>query len=181
MQQYQAPAFLMKPYTPDSMRQVLIAKLKLQTTPAQFRALRQTRLAHRDALNDISRYACERGRMSNTLSNKVSLQDGTYQEIRAHFVLPAQKACSAPRQVGATYKALWIRAKANAEAHQAGERNRGLDQPAKYVSPTLTYQLGHDYSFKTEQRLRLLALDGRVVFPLQRRREARRPHLARRV
>jgi transposase len=29
----------------------------------------------------------------------------------------------------------------------------------------LTYQLGHDYSFKTEQRVSILTLDGRVVMP----------------
>src|SRR5262245_33644505 len=118
----------------DSMQQVLTAKLKLQTTPEQFRALRTTQLAYRDALNDVSRYAFAHGRMSN----KVGLQEGAYQEIRARFGLPAQMACSAPRQAGATYKALWTRAKANAEARQAGrtkKRYKGLDQAPKYVSP----------------------------------------------
>ncbi len=78
------------------MQQIMTAKLKLHTTPEQFRALRATQLAYRDALNYISRYAFAHGKMSN----KVGLQDGTYQEIRARFGLPAQMACSAPRQVG---------------------------------------------------------------------------------
>jgi IS605 OrfB family transposase len=146
------------------MQQIMTAKLKLQTTPEQFRALRATQLAYRDALNYVSRYAFEHGKMSN----KVSLQEGTYQEIRARFGLPAQMACSVPRQVGATYKTLWTRAKANAEARKAGrtkKRYKGLDQAPKYVSPTLTYLLGHDYSVKTEQRVSILTLDGRVVVP----------------
>ena len=55
------------------MKQVLTAKLKLLTTPEQFKALRQTQLAYRDALNHVSRYAFAHGKMSN----KVKLQDGT--------------------------------------------------------------------------------------------------------
>ena len=142
----------------------LTAKLKLQTTPEQFRALRQTQLAYRNALNFVSRYSFAHGKMSN----KVGLQDGTYLDIRTRFGLPAQLACSVPRQVGATYKTLWTKVKANAAARKAGQtkkRYKGLDQPPKYVSPTLTYQLGHDYSFKTEHRVSLLTLEGRVIVP----------------
>jgi putative transposase len=140
----------------------LTAKLKLHTTPEQFSALRQTQLAYRDALNYVSRYAFAHGK----LSNKVSLQEGTYQDIRSRFGLPAQMACSVPRQVGATYKTLWTKVKANAAARNVGhtkKRYKGLDQPPKYVSPTLTYQLGHDYSFKTEQQVSILTLGGRVI------------------
>ncbi len=39
------------------MKQVITAKLKLLTTAEQFKALRQTQLAYRDALNAVSRYA----------------------------------------------------------------------------------------------------------------------------
>jgi putative transposase len=144
------------------MHTVLTAKLKLYTTPDQFRALRATQLAYRDALNYVSRYAFAHGKMSN----KVGLQDGTYQDIRSRFGLPAQMACSVPRQVGATYKALWTKLKANAAARAAGhtkKRYRGLNQPPKYVAPTLTYQLGHDYGFKTGQQVSILTLEGRVV------------------
>jgi putative transposase len=52
----------------------MTAKLTLHATPEQFRALRQTQLAYRDALNYVSRYAFEHGKMSN----KVGLQEGTY-------------------------------------------------------------------------------------------------------
>lgn len=85
------------------MKTVITAKLKLQATPAQFQLLRATQLSYRDALNHVSRYAFAHGKMSNA----VRLQEGTYQEIRTRFHLPSQMACSVPRQVGATYKALW--------------------------------------------------------------------------
>src|SRR5215471_10698565 len=146
------------------MKQVITAKLKLQATSEQFRALRTTQLAYRDALNYVSRYAYEHGKMSN----KVGLQDGTYAELRARYHIPAQMACSVPRQVGATYKALWTKVKQNAAQRKAGitkKRYKGLDQAPKYVSPTLTYQLGHDYSFKTGNRVSILTLDGRAIIP----------------
>jgi len=144
------------------MKATLTAKLKLHTDPAQFAALRNTQLAYRDGLNYVSRYAFEHGKMSN----KVRLQEGTYDEIRARYHIPAQMACSIPRQVGATYKALWTKVKQNNAARKAGltkKRYKGLDQPPKYVSPTLTYQLGHDYWFKSDQQVSILTLDGRVI------------------
>jgi len=146
------------------MKVTLTAKLKLHTDAQQFQALRKTQLAYRDGLNYVSRYAFEHGK----LSNKVRLQDATYAELRARYHIPAQMACSIPRQVGATYKALWTKAKQNAAQRRAGvtkKRYKGLDQPPKYVSPTLTYQLGHDYSFKTAQQVSILTLDGRVIVP----------------
>src|SRR5260221_9228792 len=142
-------------YLTQVMKTTLTAKLKLQTTPDQFQALRHTQLAYRDALNYVSQYAYEHGKMSN----KVKLQDGTYRQIRTRYQIPAQMACSIPRQVGATYKTLWTRAKQNAAQRKAGvtkKRYKGLDHPPKYVSPTLTYQLGHDYSVKTAQRVSIL-------------------------
>ena len=144
------------------MKTVITAKLKLHTTPEQFQALRTTQLAYRDALNYVSRYAFEHGKMSN----RVALQDGTYHEVRARFHLPSQMACSVPRQVGATYKTLWTKVKQNAAHRKAGrtkKRYRGLDKPPKYVSPTLTYQHRKDYSFKRDQRVSILTLDGRVI------------------
>jgi putative transposase len=139
----------------------LTATLKLHTTPQQFAQLRATQLAYRDALNYVSRYSFEHGK----ISNKVALQEGTYYEIRTRFKLPAQMACSVPRQVGATYKGLWTKVKQNAQARMDGrtkKRYKGLDQPPKYVSPTLEYHLGHDYSFKQEQRVSVLTLQGRI-------------------
>jgi putative transposase len=65
-------------------------------------------------------------------------------------------ACSIPRQVGATYKGLWTKVKKNAAMRKAGltkKRYKGLDAAPRYVAPTLEYQLGHDYGFKTESRV----------------------------
>ncbi len=146
------------------MKTVITAKLKLLTSPAQFQALRHTQLAYRDALNYVSTYAFEHGKMSN----RVALQDGTYDEVRARFHLPSQMACSVPRQVGATYKTLWTKVKQNAAHRESGQtkkRYKGLDQPPKYVSPTLTYQHRKDYSFKREQHVSILTLSGRVIVP----------------
>src|SRR5690242_17241008 len=86
-------------------------------------------------------------------------------QLRSRYRLPSQMACSVPRQVGATYKTLWTKVKTNAQARQDGrtkKRYKGLDQPPKYVSPTLAYQYGKDYSFKKNQHISLLTLDGRV-------------------
>src|SRR6266849_669901 len=120
------------------MKTVITAKLKLQTTPDQFQALRTTQLAYRDALNCVSRYAFEHGKMSSGRA----LQRDCYEEIRARHKLPAQMACNVPRQVGATYKALWTKVKQNAAHRKTGQtkkRYKGLDKAPKYVSPTMTY------------------------------------------
>src|SRR3989454_9405835 len=147
-----------------SMKQIIMAKLKLHPTPEQFMALRRTQLAYRDALNDVSRHAFEQGK----ISNQVRLQKETYAQIRALYHLPAQMACNVPRQVGATYKTLWKKVKQNAALRQAGKtkkRYKGLDQAPKYISPTLTYNYKYDYSFKQQQQVSVLTLDGRVLVP----------------
>jgi hypothetical protein len=124
------------------MNTILTAKLTLHTMPEQLRALRATQLAYRDALNFVSRYAFVHGKMSN----KVGLQDGTYVDIRLRFGLPTQMACSVPCQVGAAYKTLWTKVRANAVARAAGrtkKRYKGLDQPPKFIPPALAYQAAH--------------------------------------
>jgi putative transposase len=144
------------------MQQTITAKLKLKTTPEQYEALRRTQLAYRDALNYVSRYSFEQGKLSSARR----LQQGIYNEIRVQFRLPSQLACSVIRQVAATYKGLWTKLKRNIEHRRAKitrKRFKGLEKPPKYVSPTLTYVYGHDYSFKTGQRVSVLALGGRVI------------------
>ncbi|WP_201387001.1 RNA-guided endonuclease TnpB family protein [Ktedonobacter sp. SOSP1-85] len=146
------------------MKQTITAKLKLQTDPTQFVALRETQLAYRDALNYVSHYSFAHGKTSN----RRALQHACYDEIRLLFGLPAQMACNVPRQVGATYKTLWTKARHNAQARKAGwtrKRFKGLDQPPKYVSPTLTYNYLRDYGFKQEQQVSILTLQGRIVVP----------------
>jgi len=146
------------------MKQIITAKLKLHTDPQQFVQLRQTQLAYRDALNYVSRYAFDQGKMSSGQA----LQRDCYDKIRSQYHLPAHMACNVPRQVGATYKGLWTKVKKNAQARQAGwtkKRYKGLDQAPKYVSPTLTYNYGYDYSFKRNQQVSVLTLLGRVIVP----------------
>ncbi len=145
-----------------SMKQIMTAKLKLHTTPEQFQALRQTQLAYRDALNAVSRYAFEHGKMS---SGRV-LQRECYDDIRVRYHLPAQMACNVPRQVAATYKGLWTKVKKNAADRSKGltkKRYQGLDQAPKYVSPTLTYNFHRDYSLKEKQQVSILTLSGREI------------------
>src|SRR6266567_4503815 len=144
------------------MKQFITAKLKLQIDVAQFQALRQTQLAYRDALNHVSRYSFEHGKMSN----QIRLRDETYYEIRALYKLPAQMATNVPRQVGATYKTLWTKVKNNTKARKAGltkKRYKGLDKAPKYVSPTLTYNYQRDYSLKPDHQVSILTLEGRVI------------------
>jgi putative transposase len=144
----------------------ITAKLKLKTTPEQFQLLRQTQLAYRDALNYVSAYSFAHGKTSNSKR----LQKETYTNVRAQYGLPAQMACSVPRQVGATYKSLWTKARKHAEARRLGHTKRrfkGLDTAPHYVSPTLMYVYGHDYTLKTEQRVSLLTRAGRVIVPYQ--------------
>jgi predicted transposase len=146
------------------MKQVISAKLKLHTTPDQFQALRQTQLAYRDALNFVSRYSFEHGKMSSGRA----LQRDCYDDLRLKFGLPAQMACNVPRQVGATYKGLWTKVKQNAAARREGRTKKhykGLDQAPTYVSPTLTYNYQRDYSFKQEQHVSILTLSGRMSLP----------------
>jgi transposase len=149
------------------MRQILTAKLKLCTTPDQFRALRQTQLAYRDALNAVSRYAFVHGKMCNQLT----LQQACYDGLRQAHRLPAPMACNVPRRVGATYKTLWTKATANAAARQAGRtkrRYKGLDRAPTHVSPTLTYNSRRDFSFKSDQQVGVRSLDGRVIVSYSR-------------
>jgi putative transposase len=148
------------------MQQIITAKLKLLTTPEQHHLLRQTQLAYRDALNFVSRYAFEHGK----LSNRERLQQGTYHEIRVRYGLPSQMACNVARQVAGTYKGLWMKVKQNLTHRKAGytkKRYKGLDKPPRYISPTVTYNYGYDYTFKTEQRVSVLTLSGRIILPYQ--------------
>ncbi len=122
----------------NDMQQIITAKLKLLTTTDQFAALRTTQLAYRDALNAVSHYAFEHGKTSSV----TTLHKGMYTELRAHYHLPSQLACSVERQVASTYKGLWTKVKKNAEHRRkkiTKKRFKGLDKPPKYSSPTVQY------------------------------------------
>jgi putative transposase len=60
---------------------------------------------------------------------------------------------------------LWTKARKNAEARRRGytkKRYRGLDQAPHYVSPTVSYVYGRDYSLKSGHQVSLLTLSGRI-------------------
>src|SRR6516164_10394203 len=148
------------------MQQIITAKLKLITEPEQFAALRQTQLAYRDALGAVSRYAFEHGKTSAV----TSLHKGMYTELRVHYHLPSQLACSVERQVSATYKGLWTKLKKNVEHRRAKitkKRFKGLDQPPHYSSPTVQYTYERDYTFQCQQQVSVGTLKGRISIPYQ--------------
>ncbi|MEG3930865.1 MULTISPECIES: transposase [unclassified Microcoleus] len=96
----------------------------------------------------------------------LSLQKAVYNELRVRFGLGAQMACNVPRQVSATYKTLWTKVKQSNDAIAKGytkKRYKGLDQPPKYISRTCTLNYQRDYSFKSEQRVSIITLAGRIV------------------
>jgi IS605 OrfB family transposase len=146
------------------MKTTISAKLKLNTSPEQFAQLRATQLAYRDALNFVSQYAYEHGKMSNAMA----LQKATYDDVRSRFRLPSQMACNIPRQVGGTYRGLWTKVRKNAVDRKSGrtkKRYKGLDQAPKFVSPTLIYNNKRDYSLKKDNQVSILTLEGRVIVP----------------
>src|SRR5260370_32951422 len=104
------------------------------------------------------------------MSNAERLQKGTYDDIRLLYKLPSQMACNVPRQVGATYKGLWKKLKKNIEHRKAGytkKRYKGLDKPPRYLSPTVTYNYGYDYTVKPGQQSILLTLQARIIVSYQ--------------
>ncbi|MBD2608556.1 IS200/IS605 family element transposase accessory protein TnpB [Scytonema hofmannii FACHB-248] len=144
------------------MSQVITAKLKLNLTTEQKALVSQTTLAYRDALNYTSQVAFDAGKTSNG----AKLQKAVYNELRVLFGLGAQMACNVPRQVSATYKTLWTKVKQSADAIAKGytkKRYKGLDKAPKYVSRTCTLNYQRDYSFKSEQRVSINTLNGRVI------------------
>jgi len=148
------------------VKKIITAKLKLLATPEQLHALRQTQFAYRDALNYVSQYAFEQGKTSN----EKRLHEGTYYEIRARFKLPSEMTNNVIRQVATTYKSLWTKTRKNAEHRRnkiTRKRFKGLDKHPKYVSPTVIYNFGYDYGFKSEQRVSIRTLEKRTIIPYQ--------------
>ncbi|HLG64954.1 MAG TPA: transposase [Ktedonosporobacter sp.] len=148
------------------MQQIITAKLKLVTTKEQFEALRKVQLAYRDALNAVSCYAFSCGKTSNV----TRLHKGMYAELRTHYHLPSQLACSVERQVAATYKGLWTKLKKNVEHRRkkiTKKRFKGLDKPPKYSSPTVQYTYERDYTFQCDSRVSVGTLNGRISLPYQ--------------
>ncbi|GGJ45861.1 RNA-guided endonuclease InsQ/TnpB family protein [Deinococcus roseus] len=146
------------------MKITLTAKLKLRHTPEQKAALDAVTLAYRDALN----FASEVAHGENKMSQAAKLQKMVYEDLREKFGLPSQMACNAPRQVASSYKVQWTKFRQNQAARDLGHtkrRYKGLDHPCKFVSRTLTYNFGRDYSWKKNQQVSVQTLEGRQVIP----------------
>jgi hypothetical protein len=92
----------------------VIAKLKLKTTPSSWPPCGPPNWRTAMRLHFGGAYSFAHGKTSNSKR----LQRETYADIRRQFGLPAQMACSVPRQVGATNKALWTKARKHAEARR---------------------------------------------------------------
>lgn len=144
------------------MLQVITAKLKLEASLEQKALLREVSLAYRDALNYTSQLNFESGKSANG----TKIQKLVYQEIRSQFRLPSQMACNVPRQVGATYKGLLTKLKQNKEAIKKGrtkKRFKGLDEAPKYVSRTCNLNYLRDFTFKPNQQVSVITLNGRIT------------------
>jgi putative transposase len=148
------------------LKQLITAKLKLLPTPEQQQMLRQTQLTYRVGLNAVSYYAFAHHKTSSV----TKLHKGMYDELRVRYHLPSQLACSAERQVAATYKGLWTKLKKNAQHRKARitkKRFRGLDKPPRYSSPTVQYTYERDYTFKCESQVSVGTLEGRIILSYQ--------------
>jgi putative transposase len=120
----------------------------------------------RDALNAVSHYAFEYGKTSSVNI----LHKGMYLELRTHYHLPSQLACSVERQVAATYKGLWTKLLKNAEHRRkkiTKKRFKGLGKPPKYSPPTIQYTYERDYTFQRESQVSVGTLNGRISVPYQ--------------
>ena len=65
---------------------------------------------------------------------------------------------------------LWTKWYKNVAARKAGwtkKRFKGLDKPPHYVSPTVTYVYGRDFTFKTEGQVSVNTLAGRMLVSYQ--------------
>ncbi|WP_291423867.1 transposase [Deinococcus sp.] len=143
------------------MKITLSAKLKLRHTPEHKIALDAVTLAYRDGLNFASQAAFDLGKTTSV----PKLHQETYGALRERFGLGAQLACTVERQVAASYKTQWTKLKQNQKSRENGQtkrRYKGLDVAPKFVSRTLEYQHGRDYSWKKDGRVSIGTLDGRL-------------------
>src|SRR3989442_1046950 len=63
-----------------------------------------------------------------------------------------------------------LKLKKNAEHRKAKitkRRFRGLDHPPRYTSPTVQYTFERDYTFKREQQVSVITLEGRITVGYQ--------------
>jgi IS605 OrfB family transposase len=148
------------------MKQIITAKLKLITTKEQNDALMDIGSAYRNACN----YASQKAFELNKTTNANLLHKNVYNHIRQEYLLPSQIACSVSRYVTAAYKTLWKKFRSNKKHQKKGytkKAYKGLSKPPKYTERTVPYQYGYDYTFKANQQVSIMTLNGRLKLPYQ--------------
>lgn len=145
------------------MNQIITAKLKLNPHTEQAQTLHILLQTYVKGLNIASQKAFELGKTSNG----ALIQKSVYVDLRKDLNIPSQLACSICRYTGAVYKTLWKAAKNHSDKCKTNPQKRykkfvGLDQYPKFVSLSLTYQIGKDYGFKSDRHVSLNTLDGRI-------------------
>jgi putative transposase len=148
------------------VKQIISAKLKLSPDVEQSLALRTLLQTYVKGLNIASHKAFELGKTGNG----ALIQKNVYEELRNDLKIPSQLACGICRYTGAAYKTLWKAAKTHANQCKENPKKRykqytGLDQPPKFSSLALTYQIGKDFGFKTDRQVSVLTLNGRISVP----------------
>lgn len=138
------------------METTISTKLKLLLTYEQKTYLNEFCFAYKDALNYVSNISFENGKIKNS----AKLQKLCYNELRKKFNLPSQVACSVNRQVASSYKTLHT---VLSKSKKKSKKFTGLDSAPKYVSRTTTLQYKKDFSFKSEQTVSIITLQGRIA------------------
>lgn len=142
--------------------QIITVKLKLDHTPDQLLAINTLCLAYRDALNYASMVAFNH----NKTANKLTIHKLVYENIRTKFNIGSQLACSISRDVGAKYKQQWTKLKQHQENLKKGytkKRYKGLDNPVKFSSRSVTLQHKKDYTFNLDKgTVSIPTLSGRI-------------------
>ena len=144
------------------MKQVITAKLKIEHTKEQADRLASLCRDYKSALNYASQKAFELGKTSSASV----IQKATYETIREKWNgIPSTMVCGIAKQVGATYKTLWTRAKQH-KSHKAKgwtkKKYKGLDKAPKFCALTATLYYGKDFSWSKDQTVSVATLDGRI-------------------
>lgn len=144
------------------MKQIITAKLKIEHTKEQADRLASLCRDYKSALNYASQKAFELGKTSSASV----IQKATYEIIREKWNgIPSTMVCGIAKQVGATYKTLWTRAKQH-KSHKAKgwtkKKYKGLDKAPKFCALTATLYYGKDFSWSKDQTVSVATLDGRI-------------------
>src|ERR1051326_1337412 len=117
------------------MKTTLTAKLKLLTTPDQFRALRATMLAYRDGLNYVSACAFAHRKTSSVKR----LQKATYADLRRQFGLPSETGLQRPTPGGRHLQGAVDQSQAERRSPPSGLHQTPLQRAGQRAALRLTH------------------------------------------